>query len=47
MSGQYLDIVPFLVNQKEVCFKVRSLLEDLEANEKARAEDPELLQHVA
>ncbi|CAK9073744.1 unnamed protein product [Durusdinium trenchii] len=45
-SGQYLDIVPFLVNQKDVDFKVKTLLEDLEKDQKANSEDPELMQHV-
>ena len=47
MSGQYLDVVPFLVNQKDVAFRVSRLLEDLQGNERARKEDPELLQHAA
>eukprot|EP00434_Breviolum_minutum_P015203 symbB.v1.2.013405.t1/scaffold950.1/size149601/8 len=45
-SGQYLDIVPFIVTQKDVNFKVKTLLEDLEKDVKANAEDPELMQHV-
>lgn len=45
-SGQYLDIVPFIVTQKDVNFKVKTLLEELESDIKANSEDPELMQHV-
>ncbi|CAE7305258.1 DGAT2, partial [Symbiodinium necroappetens] len=45
-SSQYLDIVPFLINQKDVSFKVRTLLERLENDADATRSDPELMQHV-
>ncbi|CAE8636683.1 unnamed protein product [Polarella glacialis] len=45
-SRQYLDIVPFLVNQRDVSFKVRSLLERLDADAEAKEDDPELMDHV-
>ena len=35
------------MTQKDVSFKVRSLLEELEKDIKANTEDPELMQHVA
>lgn len=44
---QYLDVVPFLINQQLGSFPVRRLLEQVEADGDARAEDPELLDHVA
>ena len=38
---------PFIVTQKDVNFKVKTLLEDLEKDVKANAEDPELMQHAS
>ena len=37
---------PFLINQKDVSFKVRTLLERLENDADATRSDPELMQHV-
>eukprot|EP00413_Alexandrium_margalefii_P033190 CAMPEP_0204571496 /NCGR_PEP_ID=MMETSP0661-20131031/38923_1 /ASSEMBLY_ACC=CAM_ASM_000606 /TAXON_ID=109239 /ORGANISM="Alexandrium margalefi, Strain AMGDE01CS-322" /LENGTH=674 /DNA_ID=CAMNT_0051579761 /DNA_START=85 /DNA_END=2106 /DNA_ORIENTATION=+ len=45
-TKQYLDVVPFLMSQHETSFKLRQLLERLDADEAARAEDPDLLEHV-
>eukprot|EP00933_Yihiella_yeosuensis_P034407 TRINITY_DN27903_c0_g1_i1.p1 TRINITY_DN27903_c0_g1~~TRINITY_DN27903_c0_g1_i1.p1 ORF type:complete len:669 (+),score=106.63 TRINITY_DN27903_c0_g1_i1:2-2008(+) len=46
VSRQYLDIVPFLVNQGDVSFKIRQLLEHLEDDSDAKKADPELMDHV-
>lgn len=46
LARQYLDIVPFLVNQREVSFKISKLLHRLEEDETARKDDPELFDHV-
>ena len=35
------------MTQKDVNFKVKTLLEDLEKDVKANAEDPELMQHAS
>jgi len=45
-NGQYLDIVPFLINQQATGFKLCRLLQKIEEDEKARAEDPDILEHV-
>ena len=41
------SVRPFIVTQKEVNFKVKTLLEELESDTKATSEDPELMQHAA
>lgn len=45
-NGQYLDIVPFLINQQATGFKLCRLLQKIEEDEKARADDPDILDHV-
>lgn len=45
-TRQYLDLVPFLVNQRQPTFKLSRLLSCIEADADARADDPELVAHV-
>lgn len=45
-ARQYLDVVPFLTNQREAAFQLRLLLEKIHADKEAQAEDPDLLEHV-
>mmetsp|Transcript_101867 Transcript_101867/g.297055 ORF Transcript_101867/g.297055 Transcript_101867/m.297055 type:complete len:684 (-) Transcript_101867:27-2078(-) len=45
-TKQYLDIVPFLMNQHETSFKLSQLLEKMSADTQAQADDPDLLGHV-
>merc|ERR1712244_216089 len=45
-TKQYLDIVPFLINQREASFKLSRLLGQIDADTEAQAEDPDLLDHV-
>jgi len=45
-TKQYLDVVPFLINQQVPDFKLSRLLNQIDADAGARAEDPDLLEHV-
>mmetsp|Transcript_88419 Transcript_88419/g.250611 ORF Transcript_88419/g.250611 Transcript_88419/m.250611 type:complete len:664 (+) Transcript_88419:86-2077(+) len=45
-TKQYLDVVPFLTSQRDAPFKVRRLLEQVDADTEAQVDDPDLLEHV-
>jgi len=45
-TRQYLDIVPFLMNQHGAAFKLNRLLEKIEGDVKASLESPDLQQHI-
>jgi len=45
-TKQYLDVVPFLINHQVKAFRVKTLLEHIEADEQAREQDPNLHDHV-
>lgn len=45
-TKQYLDIVPFVINQRESSFKISRLLEQISEDTASTNEDPELLEHV-
>eukprot|EP00411_Alexandrium_monilatum_P124487 CAMPEP_0175642434 /NCGR_PEP_ID=MMETSP0097-20121207/5263_1 /TAXON_ID=311494 /ORGANISM="Alexandrium monilatum, Strain CCMP3105" /LENGTH=152 /DNA_ID=CAMNT_0016948219 /DNA_START=120 /DNA_END=578 /DNA_ORIENTATION=+ len=45
-TKQYLDVVPFLMSQHDTSFKLCQLLEKIDADVEAQAEDPDLLGHV-
>mmetsp|Transcript_65561 Transcript_65561/g.182252 ORF Transcript_65561/g.182252 Transcript_65561/m.182252 type:complete len:723 (+) Transcript_65561:93-2261(+) len=45
-TRQYLDIVPYLLNQQGSSFPIRRLLQQIHKDKEAQEEDPDLLQHV-
>merc|ERR1719333_985830 len=46
LTRQYLDIVPFLVNQQATGFQICQLLLQIENDPVSKEEDPDLLDHV-
>lgn len=45
-TRQYLNVVPFLWSHRVVGFPICRLLEEIEADEASRQQDPELMDHV-
>merc|ERR1711878_225557 len=45
-TKQYLDIVPFVLSQRESVFKLSRLLAQIADDKEANEEDPDLLEHV-
>jgi len=45
-TRQYTDVIPFLLNQQLYGFKLCRLLEHVEADADANAQDPELMNHL-
>merc|ERR1712217_462989 len=45
-TKQYLDIVPFLMNQHGTPFKLRRLLEQIDNDIQSHSESPNLLEHI-
>merc|ERR1712139_220273 len=46
LTRQYLDIVPFLINQQASTFQLCQLLTQIESDPVSKAEDPDLLEHI-
>eukprot|EP00427_Karlodinium_veneficum_P042963 CAMPEP_0169268818 /NCGR_PEP_ID=MMETSP1016-20121227/48053_1 /TAXON_ID=342587 /ORGANISM="Karlodinium micrum, Strain CCMP2283" /LENGTH=75 /DNA_ID=CAMNT_0009353655 /DNA_START=179 /DNA_END=402 /DNA_ORIENTATION=- len=46
LTKQYLDIVPFLINQQSTSFKLCALLQQIEVDTDISDDDPDLLEHV-
>lgn len=45
-TRQYLEVIPFLTNQREAGFPLRNLLEQVEQDQEAQKEDPDLWNHL-
>merc|ERR1712154_188955 len=45
-TKQYLDVVPFLMNQHGTPFKLRRLLEQIDNDIQSHSESPDLREHI-